>query len=918
MKQLLKFRSIYCSAGILTATTALIVCTLLYKTTAAHVSHRYFYSILTCQQDTVKPLLRNDTIPNKKDSLIDTTGLIVPDTTKSSQKVDTFAFKMSKDSLDAPVNYEAEDSAVVMISQKKILLYGKTKTDYKDIELKAPKVELDQETQILTAYSSVDSLGDIVERADFKQAESAFQSDTIRFNFKTQKGITKNTFTQNGEAFIQGDYVKKVSPTTMYAKHGVMTTCDLDDPHFGFRYNKIKIINKKLAVSGPIHPEFEGVPVPIYLPFGIFPLSTGRHSGLLSPSLETNEQYGLGLINGGYYKVINDYWDVMLRTKFYSYGGWAATLTPTYRKRYKYRGGLNLSVQSTKINFKGDPDYQHNMSYLVTWNHSVDSKARPGTSFSASVTAGSTKYNQYVSNNPQLNFQNVMTSSIAYTKTWIGTPFNLTVSANHNQNNNLHYISINLPDVGFTMNTIYPLQKKEVIGSPKWYEKLGIGYNGSFNNSFSFYDTVKYGQNGTKSLMQHLLDTAQWTARHNIPISLSLPPVLGGSLLISPGVSYSQNWLQRLTTYNWDATRNKVDTSFQKGLFIEQQAGFSLGFNTAVFGTYQFSNSKVVAIRHVMRPTFSLNYSPDLNQQHLRTFQSDSAGKELTYNDIGGGIVSYSGGRSFGGLSFQLDNNLEMKVKSPKDTTNGGIKKVKLIDGFGFSTGYNLLADSFQLTNPVFYLRSSLFEKISITANANLNPYDYDSSGFPVNKLFSHNGKFYWGRISSANLSISTNFKSKAKDTKKEEQRKTQMSEILSDPNLTDQQSLIDYMQQNPAEFVDFNIPWSVSLAFSLYYSQQFKRDYSGFEKKFNSNININGSFSLSPKWMFTANGYYDFSTNKIQMFQMNISRDMHCWQMSIGVTPIGLYRYFNINISPKSSILQDLRINRTRTFTNF
>ena len=274
-----------------------------------------------------------------------------------AQKIDTFAFKVSKDSLDAPVNYEAEDSAVVMINQKKILLYGKTKTNYKDIELTAPRVELDQETQILTAYNSVDSLGDIVERANFKQAESSFQSDTIRFNFKTQKGLTKNTFTQSGETFIQGDYVKKISPTTMYAKHGVMTTCDFDDPHFGFRYNKIKIINKKLAMSGPIHPEFEGVPVPIYLPFGIFPLSTGRHSGLLAPSLETNEQYGLGLINGGYYKVINQYWDIMLRTKIYSYGGWAATLSPTYRKRYKYRGGLNFSVQSTKINFKGDPDY---------------------------------------------------------------------------------------------------------------------------------------------------------------------------------------------------------------------------------------------------------------------------------------------------------------------------------------------------------------------------------------------------------------------------------------------------------------------------------------------------------------------------------------------------------------------------------
>ena len=222
--------------------------------------------------------------------------------------------------MDAPVSYEAEDSAVVMINQKKILLYGKTKTNYKDIELTAPRVELDQADTNINRYNSVDSLGDIVERANFKQGQTSFQSDTIRFNFKTQKGLTKNTFTQSGEMFIQGDNVKKVSPTTMYAKHGVMTTCDLDDPHFGFRYNKIKIINKKLAVSGPIHPEFEGVPVPIYLPFGIFPLSTGRIR-FIAPRLKQMSNMDWVLSMAGYYKVINQYWDIMLRTKIYSYGG---------------------------------------------------------------------------------------------------------------------------------------------------------------------------------------------------------------------------------------------------------------------------------------------------------------------------------------------------------------------------------------------------------------------------------------------------------------------------------------------------------------------------------------------------------------------------------------------------------------------
>lgn len=918
MKELRKFRPNYFSAGVLTAVIAVIFCSLTWKTTAARAKSYFFYSTLTTLQDTTKPIIRNDSLRNRNDSLVDSTvARAVLDTTKPSQKIDTFAFKVSKDSLDAPVMYQAEDSAVVMIREKKILLYGKTKTDYKDITLTAPRVEIDQQTQILTAYNRLDSLGDIIERANFKQGESAFQSDTIRFNFKTQKGLTRNTYTSSGDLFVKAQFAKKVTPTTMYARNGVLTTCDYDDPHFGFHYNKIKVINNKVGVTGPIHPEFEGVPVPIYLPFGIFPLSKGRHSGFLSPSLEVNEQYGLGLVNGGYYKVLNQYLDLTLRGDIYSYGGWALNITPTYRRRYKYNGGLNFSMRSTKENFKGDPDYSKNLSYFINWNHSLAQTARPGTSFSANVSAGSTKYNQYVPNNPQRNFQNQLQSSITYSKNWLNKPYNLTLSANHNQNNNLHYITVNLPDVGFTVNTLYPFQNKNSVGAPKWYDKLGIGYTGSFSNSFSFYDTLTYGKNGVKPFFEYLWDTAQWTARHNIPISLSLPPVLGGALMIAPGVSYSQDWLQRETIYTWDDAVKKVDTVTRKGIFIDQHASFSLGLNTALYGLYQFKNSKVLAIRHVARPSLSFSYSPDLNKGHIHQVQIDSTGRTIFYDDLGGAIASYTS-RSFAGFSFQLDNNLEMKVKS-KDTTNNGEKKIKLIDGFGFSTSYNLMADSFRLSQQnSFYLRSTLFEKINITAGASLNPYDYDSLGLPIDKLFSHNGKFYAGRITGGSVSISTDFRSKPKDPKREEARKKQMNEVLNDPTLIDQQGLIDYMRQNPGEFVDFNVPWNVGLSFSLSYQQRLKTDYSGFEKIFSANFGFNGGFTLSPKWMFQVNGFYDFDTNELQMFTMNISRDMHCWQMSISVTPVGLYKFFSINISPKASILQDLKINRSRSFTNF
>ncbi len=943
MRQLRKFRSNYLSAGLLTAAFACSFCSVTFHSVAAHIPDTYFYSALTSIADTIHPLQRmdsvikddtaksplNDTIPQTsidsnriaKDSLNDSTHVLISDTTKPGQRADTFAFKVSKDSLDAPIVYEAADSAVVQVQAKKIYLYGKTKTDYKDITLTAPKVELDQQTEILTAYNKLDSSGEVEERANFKQKDEQFQSDTIHFNFKTQKGLTKNTYTENGGAFIQASLAKKVNPTTMYAKNGVMTTCDYDDPHFGFHYNKIKIINNKLAVSGPIHPEFEGVPIPIYLPFGIFPLSKGRHSGMIAPSLETNEQRGLGLVNGGYYKVINDYWDVRLVGDIYSYGSWRATITPNYFRRYRFRGGFNVTLLTTKQNFKGDPDYIKNKSLSFQWTHSLDSKARPGTSFTANVNASSTKFNRFVTDVPQQNFQNMQTSSITYSRTFWDNKINLTASANQNQNNTLHYINLNLPNVGFSIATLYPFQRKESVGTNKWYEKIGIGYSGNFTNNVSFYDTVSYGKNGVKPLLKYLLDTAQWAYRQTIPLALALPtpPIMGGAIVITPGISYTPNFLQRLTVYQWDTARNKVDTFLRRGLFLQQQAAFSLTMNTAVFGTYEFKNSKIIAIRHVMRPTIGFTFAPDLNKGYIKKVQIDSAGdRTLTYDQATGSILSYTTGRRSASINFQLDNNLEMKVHSKKDTTNGGIKKVKLIDGFGFTTNYNLLADSFALSNPSFYLRSSLFQKISITANAILNPYDYDSRGFPVNKLFSRSGKFYPGRISNANLAVSANFQSKPKDKQVEENRQKAMNDILQDPNLIGQQDLMDYMRQNPSEFVDFNIQWSLNLSLSLSYFQQIKPDYSGFQNTLNSNINFGGSFLLTPKWNFNGNGYFDLTTHKLQMFQMNISRDMHCWQLNISVTPVGLYRFFNVTINPKASMLQDLKINRTRSYTNF
>ncbi len=845
-------------------------------------------------------------------------GSSSPDTTKPGQvdtsvkpRIDTFSLKISKDSLDAPLKYQAEDSAVVLVKDKKIILYGKTKTDYKDITLTAPKVMLDQSTQTVTAVNKKDSAGLVVEAAHFKSGDNEFSSDTIFYNFKTQIGLTKNTYTQLQEIAVLGDILKKVTDNVTFIKRARFTTCMLDDPHFAFVADKMKVINKKLAVSGPVHPEFEGVPLPIYLPFGFYPLSQGRHSGFIAPQFTTNEQYGLGLTGMGYYKVLNDYWDTKVYGDIYSYGGWTINVNPTYRKRYRYSGAFLVTVQNTKFNFKGDPDFSDTKTYNLSWNHTVDSKARPGTTFSAHVNASSTKFNRYLPNSPTQNFQNLQQSSIAYSKTWIGKPFTLVLSANHSQNNNLHLINISLPDGSFNVNTLYPFQKKESVSSIKWYEKIGVGYNAVFRNQFAFYDTAFN--------FKRLIDTVQWGAQHNFPINISLPPILGGAVLVSPQVSYSQVWIAHKFIRRWDDVAKKLDTTVTKGFFMDQQASFGLNLNTALYGTFQFKGSRIIAIRHVMRPSLGFNYRPDLSAQHFYRVQVDTTGYKYEFSEFEGALYpGYSKGQT-GGISFQLDNNLEMKYRSRKDTGDHAIKKLKLLEGYGFSGSYNFLKDSLKLSNISLYLRTTLFDKININAGANLDPYQTDARGNDINKYAWEKGKFKPGRITNASISVNSGFSSKPKDPKKAEDQKKLTQERLNDPNLIgDQQRLLDYMRQNPSEFVDFNIPWQFNFGFSLLYSSYIKPDYSGYTKQVNSNITLNGSFNLTPKWNLNGNGYYDFKTHKLQTLQMSISRDMHCWQLAISVTPIGLYRFFSFTISPKASVLQDLRINRTRSFPTY
>ena len=858
-----------------------------------------FHSSLTTDtvpvnSELVRKAVKKDSSKNKEQ--ISDTNIVV--------KRDTFSFKSSKDSLDAPVIYHADDSMVMDIPAKKIILYGKeTRVNYIENKLASPRIEFDQRTNLVSAYLIKDSNGNVIAYPEFNQADFKTKSDSIKFNMKTGKGITKGTYTQQGELFVYGEKIKKVDPDVFYALRGRFTTCNLDTPHFAFVSKKIKFISKKTAFTGPVHPEVENVPIPVYLPFGIYPMQQGRHSGLIAPSFNANEELGLSLDGLGYYRVLSDRWDAVIRGTLYSYGGWTANLSPRYYKRYRYQGNFTINVLHLR-----DLDKSGARAFNVQWSHTTDSKARPGVSFNASLNAGSSGYNSAVPNNPQRNFQNQLNSSITYSKTWKDKPFNINISGNHNQNTNSKLVNINLPDIGFNVNTLYPLRRKEVIGAYKWYENLGIALNTNARSLSSFYDT-------SGNFFKQFSEKYQWGASHNVPVTLSLPQV--GNFQFAPSVSYVEKWYQEKFTRSWDTSNKKLDTVIRKGFYTAREMSFGMGVTTRIFGLFTFKKkSRVQAIRHEIRPLISASYKPDMNKSSWYTTQVDTFGHVLPYSHYERSIFGTFGLGKYGGLSFGIDNNLQMKVRNKKDTGEAGMKKITLIDGFSLTSSYNFLKKSFKLEPINMSLRTNLFDKISISGNAVFMPYLTDSVGNFVDKTIWRRKIIALGKLTSASIAMQTQFKGGDKNEKLSTNNlQNNLVNTISGLPLNEYQQEAAYISNNPGEFANFNIPWSISLSYAFSYTRVPNGLGTGYKGSISQNTNFTGSLNLTPKWQIGINGSYNITLKELGLINMYLTREMHCWQMAINISPVGRYRYFNISISPKSGILRDLKINRSRYF---
>ena len=841
---------------------------------------------------------RRPTIGEEKIKIADTTNKVVV--------VDTFQYKKSKDGLTEPLNYHADDSMVIDVPKEKMYLYGKTSSiKYENNNLSAPKIEFDQKTSLVSASLVKDSTGKVISYPYYNQADVQTVSDTIIVNMKNGKGLTKGTYTKQGEIFVYADRFKKVDTSIFYASLTRFTTCNLDTPHFAFISKKAKFINKKWAFTGPVHPEFEGVPLPISLPFGIFPLKQGMHSGLLAPSFLADAQRGLGLEGLGYYKIISKNMDIVTRGSLYSYGSWNLNFNPRYLKKYHYQGNFTLSFQSTK-----PLDEPKSSTFNIAWQHSVDSKAKPGVTFSANVNAGSTKFNQLLPGNVIANFNNSLNSTISYQKVWKNKPYSISVNGTHDQNSVSRSTTLNLPTVAFNVNTQYPFRKKEPVGESKWYENIGIGYQGTALSRTTFNDTLGNALTQAKN-------NFTYGAKHNIPISLSLPPL--GVFQLAPSVTYEATFYQQKLVKNYNVVTQKTDTvSLQKGLYAASNISFGISATTRLFGMFGFKEkSRIKAIRHELRPTFSLNYAPDINSwnHYYSRINATTIDKVSVFQ---GNINSAYGYQRSGGVSFNLDNNISAKIKSKADTSAKGDRKVNLLDGLSLNTFYNFLADSLKLSPINVSARTSLFEKVFLNAGATFNPYETNALGIPINKYIWQRKPLSLGRLMSANISMQTSFKGGDKDKNKNAEKKKQNNFQSQGVTEDEYQRESAYIRNNPAEFADFDIPWNIDLNYSLNVSKDFDALTGKFKNRVTQSVSFNASANLTEKWKIGTNSTVDLTTKQIGQMAVYVTRDLHCWQLAINISPVGRSRYFSINISPKSPILRDLKINRTRTFTDF
>ena len=832
----------------------------------------------------------------------------------------------TKVDLDNAVAFSSSDSMII-VRRDSAFMYGNGSVTYGDIKLDAAQIEMNLGDNTVYAVGRPDSVGDMTGTPIFHEGGSDYEAATMRYNFKTSKGIIQNVVTQQGEGYLTGGLTKKDTDDSYYIRNGRYTTCDDHEcPHFYLQLTKAKVRPGKNIVVGPAYMVLAGLPLPLAVPFGYFPFSDKYASGVIVPTFGDDYNRGFYLRDGGYYFAINDNIDLALTGEIYTKGSWGLNARSTYSKRYKYSGNFNIAYLLTKTGEKGSPDYALQKNFQVLWSHSQDSKANPNMSLSASVnftTSGYTRndLNSYYSN---AFTESTKSSTVNMTYRFPQSKWSISATMNVSQRTQDSTLTVGFPNLTITMSQTQPFKRKKAAGSERWYEKIKLSYNGQFQNSL----TAKQNEFFKKSLIK------DWRngMNHRVPISATFN--LFNYLNITPSIDLQDRMYTNKVRRQWDPVSGMEICDTTYSLYNVWDARASVSLDTKLYGFYQplgFLGKKVKMIRHVFTPSVSFSAAPDYGSSFFGYYGSYSytdpnTGRQNTrkYSLFPNALFGVPSQGKTGSVSYNLANNLEMKVKSDNDSI--GEKKISLIENLNISQSYNFAADSLRWSD----INTSILLRLSKGFNLNLNAvwdvytYGLNEQGAPVrlNKLRLTSGKGI-GRLRSTGWSFSYTFNNDTFKKKKDKKSDEKDKDIDDDPMATNNRRNSSHSHDDEVEmgsdgYAKWEVPWSLSVNYSLNYSYgAFNKKKMEYDGRITQNLSFSGSLRPTPNWNFTFSASYNFDTGKLAYMNCNISRDLHCFQMSASFVPVGPYKSYNFHIAVKSSLLSDLKYDKRSSTSN-
>lgn len=892
----------------------------------------------TLQHDTARQ--QPSAVPfSVSDSLKD--SLLLPDATNTrsgrglrydSTAIDTTAADSAKrkPGIDAPVDYECTDSLVYDAETRLVHLYGKAQVKYMDMTLNAAKITMNMDSSMVRAAGERDTAGILQDKPVYSQGSDNYHSELMAFNFKTKKGYITNVETTQGDGFMQSQHSKRAADGTLYLEHAKYTTCDAKHPHFYLALSRAKVRPGKESVFGPAYLVVADVPLPLAVPYGFLPFNKKYSSGFIMPSYGDETSRGFYLRDGGYYFAINDYMDVKALGEIYTKGSWGLSAETNYRKRYRYNGNFYISFLRTVDGEKNMPDYAVTKSLKVQWTHSKDAKASPNTTFSARVNFASENYersNLESMYNPLAYTQSTRASSVSFSHTFPSIGLNIAGSTNLMQSLRDSSVSMTLPDLSISLNRFYPFRRKHQAGKERWYEKISMSYTGSLSNSINTKEDKLFKSNLVKDWRNGM--------QHRIPIDATFQ--VFKYINISPQFSLRDIMYTNRVMRSWDETTQKEVADTTYGFYNLYDWSLGVSANTTLYGFYKpwrkLFGDKIIAVRHVFKPSVSFSYAPDFTSSHYgyqRTYVKTDANGEVstvTYSPYSGGIYSYPSGTKQGMITMSVSNNVEMKVKSDRDTT--GERKISIIDELYGALSYNMAAETRPWSNLNTRIRLKLTKNYTFSMAAVFATYAYafDKNGRVVT---SDRTEWSYGRFGrfqgmSQNLSYTFNNETLSKLFSRRSDRSTASNDETDTDTDTDAEDAnIDPDLRNAKKggkqkkqkakvdedgYLRFSLPWSFTVSYGISMAEDRSKQINvrrmRYPYSFTQTMNFSGYLRIAEGWNISFTSGYDFNYHELSMTTASVSRDLHCFEMSCSVV-LRPYSSFNFTFRARANELAD------------